>query len=63
MLNALRQIVEKRSGSGSITSGILTAESRHQIVELEGMLQKEKVEFEVRPSIHVLLLDDPGIIV
>ncbi|XP_004303752.1 PREDICTED: 1-phosphatidylinositol-3-phosphate 5-kinase FAB1B [Fragaria vesca subsp. vesca] len=46
VLNALRQIVEKRSGSGSITSGILTAESRHQIVELEGMLQKEKVEFE-----------------
>ncbi|PRQ51739.1 putative 1-phosphatidylinositol-3-phosphate 5-kinase chromatin regulator PHD family [Rosa chinensis] len=46
VLNALSQISEKRSGSGSITSGIVTAESRHQIVELEGMLQKEKVEFE-----------------
>lgn len=46
--------MEKRSGSGSHTSGMVTPESRHQIVELEGMLQKEKVEFEVRPSIiHV----------
>ncbi|KAI5336634.1 hypothetical protein L3X38_015902 [Prunus dulcis] len=46
VLNALRQIAEKRSGSGSHTTGMVTPESRHQIVELEGMLQKEKVEFE-----------------
>ncbi|PQP97848.1 hypothetical protein Pyn_00371 [Prunus yedoensis var. nudiflora] len=46
VLNALRQIAEKRSGSGSHTSGMVTPESRHQIAELEGMLQKEKVEFE-----------------
>ncbi|XP_050135002.1 1-phosphatidylinositol-3-phosphate 5-kinase FAB1B-like [Malus sylvestris] len=46
VLNALRQIAEKRSGSGSHSSGMVTPESRHQIVELEGMLQKEKVEFE-----------------
>ncbi|XP_050383832.1 1-phosphatidylinositol-3-phosphate 5-kinase FAB1B isoform X2 [Argentina anserina] len=46
VLNALRQIAEKRSGSGSVSGGIISAESRHQIVELEGMLQKEKVEFE-----------------
>ena len=30
---------------------MVTPELRHQIVELEGMLQKEKVEFEVSPSI------------
>ena len=63
MLNALSQIAEKRSGSEPISNGTVTAESRHQIVELEGMLQKEKVEFEVRPSTHVLLLEEPGLIV
>ncbi|TQE08716.1 hypothetical protein C1H46_005700 [Malus baccata] len=46
VLNVLRQIAEKRSGSGSHSSGMVTPESRHQIVELEGMLQREKVEFE-----------------
>lgn len=40
--NALHRISEKGHGMGLIT------ESRHQIAELEGMLQKEKAEFEVR---------------
>ena len=40
--NALYRISEKRHGVGLIT------ESRRQISELEGMLQKEKAEFEVR---------------
>lgn len=38
--NALHRISEKGHGMGLIT------ESRHQIAELEGMLQKEKAEFE-----------------
>lgn len=40
--NALQRISEKRHGIG------LNTESRRQIAELEGMLQKEKAEFEVR---------------
>ncbi|XP_048321152.1 1-phosphatidylinositol-3-phosphate 5-kinase FAB1B [Ziziphus jujuba] len=46
VLNALRQITEKGSGSGLLNSGTSTPESRRQILELEGMLQKEKSEFE-----------------
>lgn len=42
-LNALIQIEEKRS-----SCGMRTPESRRQIVDLEGILQKEKEEFEVR---------------
>lgn len=49
VLNALGQIVEKRSGAGPLNNGIKTPETRRKIAELEGMLQKEKLEFEVRP--------------
>lgn len=49
VLNALGQLVEKRSGSGPLNNGIKTPEMRRKIAELEGMLQKEKLEFEVRP--------------
>ncbi|XP_031274181.1 1-phosphatidylinositol-3-phosphate 5-kinase FAB1B [Pistacia vera] len=40
VLNALSQIV------GALNNGIKTLESRRQTAELEGMLQKEKTEFE-----------------
>ncbi|XVF27145.1 hypothetical protein REPUB_Repub14bG0081300 [Reevesia pubescens] len=39
VLNSLSQIAEKKTGTG-------TPELRHQIAELEGLLQKEKLEFE-----------------
>lgn len=41
--------MEKRSGAGPLNNGIKTPETRRKIAELEGMLQKEKLEFEVRP--------------
>uniref|UniRef100_A0A7N0T2Y2 1-phosphatidylinositol-3-phosphate 5-kinase n=2 Tax=Kalanchoe fedtschenkoi TaxID=63787 RepID=A0A7N0T2Y2_KALFE len=46
VLNALRQISEINSGSGAPSSNTRTSESRRQILELEGMLQREKAEFE-----------------
>ncbi|PON78285.1 Chaperonin Cpn60/TCP-1 family [Trema orientale] len=46
VLNALSQIAEKRTGAGVLGGGIRLPESRRQIVELEGILQKEKEEFE-----------------
>ncbi|KAK4267136.1 hypothetical protein QN277_023959 [Acacia crassicarpa] len=46
VLNALSQIGEKRSSSVSVSSGLKTSEYRRQVAELEGMLQKEKAEFE-----------------
>lgn len=46
VLNALGQIVEKRSGARPLNNGIKTPEMRRKIAELEGMLQKEKLEFE-----------------
>jgi 1-phosphatidylinositol-3-phosphate 5-kinase len=46
VLNALSQIEEKRSGPGMHGSGIKMAESRRQTIEMEGILQKEKEEFE-----------------
>lgn len=42
-------MMEKRSGARLLHSGANIVESKRQIVELEGMLQKEKTEFEVRP--------------
>ncbi|KAI9093903.1 hypothetical protein K1719_026901 [Acacia pycnantha] len=46
VLNALSQIGEKRSSSVPVSSGLKTLEYRRQVAELEGMLQKEKAEFE-----------------
>jgi len=42
VLNGLSQIGEKRSNAGQL---------RRQVTELEGMLQKEKLEFEVWSSV------------
>ncbi|KAK3025142.1 hypothetical protein RJ639_043924 [Escallonia herrerae] len=50
--NALCQIVEKRSGAGSLNSGLKNLESRRHIKDLEGMLQMEIAEFmELRQKI------------
>ncbi|KAI3455674.1 hypothetical protein Pfo_012337 [Paulownia fortunei] len=46
VLNALRLLVEKKSGLGLLNSGMNISESRRQVADLEGMLQKEKSEFE-----------------
>jgi hypothetical protein len=53
VLNALCQIEKKRSGSGSLQSGMKTPGTKRRIAELEGMLQKEKAEFEVRPFLFM----------
>lgn len=47
VLNALRQISENSSVNGPLGINTRTSESRNKISELEGMLQKEKAEFEV----------------
>ncbi|KAK9274873.1 hypothetical protein L1049_022127 [Liquidambar formosana] len=44
--NALCQISEKSKGAGSLDSGMPAPEPRHQIEELEGILWKEKEQFE-----------------
>ncbi|KAJ1408315.1 Zinc finger, FYVE/PHD-type [Sesbania bispinosa] len=46
VLNGLSQIGEKRPTAVLINSGVKTPELRRQVAELEGMLQKEKLEFE-----------------
>ncbi|KAJ7963358.1 1-phosphatidylinositol-3-phosphate 5-kinase [Quillaja saponaria] len=46
VLNALSQIEEKRSLAVPVNSGITTPELRRRVAQLEGMLQKEKAEFE-----------------
>ncbi|PPS04159.1 hypothetical protein GOBAR_AA16503 [Gossypium barbadense] len=46
VLKSLRQIAEKQMGLGSLDSNTETSEPRHQFAELEGILQKEKLEFE-----------------
>ncbi|XP_043719109.1 1-phosphatidylinositol-3-phosphate 5-kinase FAB1B-like [Telopea speciosissima] len=46
VLNALCLIAEKRSGAGSVNNNLKAPESRRRISELEGMLRKEKAEFE-----------------
>lgn len=51
VLNALSQIGEERSNAVPVSSGLKIPELRRQLAELEGMLQKEKVEFEVRLSV------------
>jgi 1-phosphatidylinositol-3-phosphate 5-kinase len=49
VLNALCLIEEKRSGAGPLNNGMKNPETRRRIADLEGLLQKEKAEFEVRP--------------
>lgn len=46
VFDSLRQIGEKIANSGSFYAGIKVPEFRRRIAELEGMLQKEKTEFE-----------------
>ncbi|KAG4379594.1 hypothetical protein GLYMA_16G013500v4 [Glycine max] len=46
VLNGLSQIVEKRSNAVQVSNGHKSPELRRQVAELEGMLQKEKLEFE-----------------
>ncbi|CAA2982474.1 1-phosphatidylinositol-3-phosphate 5-kinase FAB1B-like isoform X2 [Olea europaea var. sylvestris] len=46
VLNALSILAEKKSGFGSLNIGMKLPESRRQITDLEGILQKEKAEFE-----------------
>ncbi|KAL5755459.1 hypothetical protein ACOSQ2_020205 [Xanthoceras sorbifolium] len=45
VLNALGQMADKRFGTGH-NNGMNSPETRRQISELEGMLQKERAEFE-----------------
>lgn len=54
VLNGLSHIGEKRSSAVLISGGPKTPELRRQVAELEGMLQKEKLEFEVRSSVIIL---------
>jgi 1-phosphatidylinositol-3-phosphate 5-kinase len=53
VLNGLSQIGEKRSGVTQSSSGHKTPELRRQVADLEGMLQREKLEFEVRSSVII----------
>ncbi|XP_073048299.1 1-phosphatidylinositol-3-phosphate 5-kinase FAB1B-like [Primulina eburnea] len=46
VLNSLRLLVERKSGPSQPNTCIKIPESRRQITDLEGMLQKEKEEFE-----------------
>ncbi|XWS18767.1 hypothetical protein CRYUN_Cryun32bG0073000 [Craigia yunnanensis] len=46
VLNSLSRIAEKKIGTGTPNCIMKTPELRHQIAELEGLLQKEKLEFE-----------------
>ncbi|KZV43468.1 hypothetical protein F511_09911 [Dorcoceras hygrometricum] len=46
VLNSLRLLVERKSCPSHTNNGIKTPESRRQITDLEGMLEKEKEEFE-----------------
>ncbi|KHG26949.1 1-phosphatidylinositol-3-phosphate 5-kinase FAB1 [Gossypium arboreum] len=46
VLKSLNQIAEKKISKGAPNSTVKSPESRNQISELEGILQKEKLEFE-----------------
>ncbi|XP_027334704.1 1-phosphatidylinositol-3-phosphate 5-kinase FAB1B isoform X2 [Abrus precatorius] len=46
VLNGLSHIGENRSSAVQSNNGLKTTELRRQVAELEGMLQKEKLEFE-----------------
>ncbi|KAL2555058.1 1-phosphatidylinositol-3-phosphate 5-kinase FAB1B [Forsythia ovata] len=57
VLDAIRLLAEKKSGSGLLNSGMKLPESRCQITDLEGILQKEKAEFE--ESLQKILNKEP----
>ncbi|XVE51784.1 hypothetical protein DITRI_Ditri02bG0069100 [Diplodiscus trichospermus] len=46
VLNSLSKIAEKKIGIGAPNCILRSPELRHQIAELNGILQKEKLEFE-----------------
>ncbi|KAL3639812.1 hypothetical protein CASFOL_001389 [Castilleja foliolosa] len=46
VLNAIRLLVERKSDSSLSNNGMKVPESRRHLADLEGMLQKEKSEFE-----------------
>ncbi|KAL1538052.1 1-phosphatidylinositol-3-phosphate 5-kinase [Salvia divinorum] len=46
VLNALRLLAERKCGVGAMNAGTNDHESRHLIIDLEGLLQKEKSIFE-----------------
>lgn len=48
VLNSLSQILERRPGTSSLISSMKNHEIRRCLVDLEGMVHKEKSEFEVR---------------
>lgn len=54
VLNAIRLLVERRSGSNLLNSDTEFPECRNQLADLQGMLQKEKSEFEVWYSCQML---------
>lgn len=56
MQNALCHLVEKKSGSDLLNSGMKVPESSCQLADLEGVLQKEKAEFEVQFQFLMLWL-------
>lgn len=49
--NVLHQFLQKMSAVGSQDAAIRALESGQRIVELEGMVQKEKEEFEVKRNL------------
>ncbi|OIW04546.1 hypothetical protein TanjilG_13928 [Lupinus angustifolius] len=53
VLTGLSQIGDRRSIAVPVNSGLKTPELSHQVAELEGILQKEKLEFE--ESLHKIL--------
>ncbi|CAL0307907.1 unnamed protein product [Lupinus luteus] len=58
VLTGLSQIRDKISSAVPVGSGLKTPELRCQVAELEGILQKEKVEFE--ESVHNILNQEKG---
>ncbi|XP_042048104.1 1-phosphatidylinositol-3-phosphate 5-kinase FAB1B-like isoform X1 [Salvia splendens] len=46
VLNALRLLAERKSSAGAMNGVVNVHESRHLIIDLEGLLQKEKSMFE-----------------
>jgi len=55
VLNGLSQIGEQRSNALQMSNGHKSPELRRQVAELEGMLQKEKLEFEVGSSVSYFI--------
>ncbi|GER33911.1 1-phosphatidylinositol-3-phosphate 5-kinase [Striga asiatica] len=56
--NALRLLVERKSDSDLLTNSVKVPESRRHLADLQGILQKEKSEFE--ESLWKIANKDPG---